>query len=167
MRVKLFNCSKWPDAEVRKLLEHAAKEAGVDDGKGPIFTRINRGGSHSHGIEHRWTWVTRQWCNTTGKRLRAANLAVTTNGGVCVEIWPCITMEPLAAVEDFYKIAVHEFVHVADVQQHKPFGQYKKQWANRPHERRAITAATFGMLKRDRERDERILNLAIAIEEQK
>ena len=39
-----------------------------------------------------------------------------------------------------YLTAVHESKHVADRQQGNYFGEYKRRWANRPHERRAIFA---------------------------
>lgn len=173
MKVNLFNFSKWPDKELRLLLEHAAKEAGCE---GPVVTKIHRGGRRSHGLAERF-WFIYAWAlsNKRGRPdNRPQNLAdamrpqkgVRTNGG-WVQIWPRTTGDPLLCVEDFYRTAVHEFAHVADMQQRKRFGEYNRQWANRPHERRAITAAMFGSLKRDTKRDERILNLAIAIEQQK
>jgi len=39
---------------------------------------------------------------------------------------------------DFVKTLIHEFVHVKDFCDAKKFGQYNRNWKNRPHEKRAI-----------------------------
>jgi len=161
-RVKLYNFSTMPSRELRALLEHAAKEAGCD---GPVVTKINRGGRRPHGLAERGDWVCK-WYISRRPNGRNGHLklgTVHTRRGY-VTIWPFSAADPLICAENLYKTAVHEYAHVADLQQRKQFGQYNRQWANRPHEQRAITAATFGMLKRDRKRDDLILALGIAIE---
>lgn len=75
--------------------------------------------------------------------------------------------DPLAAAERFFSLAAHEWKHIADSQKGKRFGEYNKKWANRPHERRAITVGKRAEKIKDERADvqEAILALAINIEE--
>lgn len=162
-RVKLYNFSRLPDEELRACLEHAAVQAGCD---GPIVVKVTRGGRRVRSCAHRCVSVAKWFLSARARTKRGEYKEgwVPTNGGYVV-LQPLHRTDPLDYAEHLYGTALHELAHVADMQQRKPFSQYQRQWANRPHERRAITAATFGMLKQDKERDERILNLAIAIEQ--
>lgn len=45
--------------------------------------------------------------------------------------------DPLILAEKIYSTAAHEWRHIRDCQKNARFGQYNRNWENRPHERRA------------------------------
>lgn len=164
MRVKLYNFSKWPTRQVRNLLEHAAKVSGC---KGPVVTKVNRGGRHEHGLAERGCpykqYLSRKPRDRDGELKAGIGDTVFSNAGF-VTLWPCRVGDTLTCVESFYALAVHEFTHIADYQNRERFDGHNKRWADRCQEKRANKAAMFGALGRDRERDNRILDLAVEIE---
>lgn len=169
MIVKLFNFSALPTKELRALLHYAARQAGCE---GPVVTKVNRGGSRCHGEANK-AWCVYEWYTSRKPRDRYGELkydrSTQTNGGF-VTLWPFTVngwrkpADPLACAESLFKLAVHEYQHVADFQQGKPM-EHRKRWANRCQEKRANTTATFAALRPDKKRDELILNLAVAIEQ--
>lgn len=72
----------------------------------------------------------------------------------------------LTVAESFFSLVAHEWKHVADMQKRKRFGDYNRRWANRPHERRAITVGKRAEKIKDERADvqEAILALAINLE---
>jgi hypothetical protein len=162
MRVRLINESALPDGPLETLLQHAAVAAHC---RGPVVAVVKRGGFHQHGKARRATQVR---SSVTGR-------LVTTHAGYIV-VWPMTGWyhagyDYLKDFEFFFRMLIHEFAHVHDFQKGKAFGQYKRRWANRPHERRAIRAEHRGVKwigqRQDRqvEVNEAIMALAIAAEE--
>lgn len=171
MIVKLFNLSALPTKELRPLLNYAAQVAKCE---GPVVTKVNRGGVQCHGVAER-AWCVYEWYISRKPHDRNGDLkygkTTRTNGGL-VTLWPLTAKgcnsgpsDPLACAETLFKLAVHEYQHVADFQQHKPMDSKRKRWANRCQERRANTTEMFAALRPDKKRDHMILNLAVAIEQ--
>jgi hypothetical protein len=173
--IKLYNHSNLPENLLIKLLELAQKEMKVT---GDIVVLIKRGGARGisglarKAIRIPETLLLRKAGRPTKKDYeRIGSLEgdklINTDGGYIV-LSPCNWWkDSVDCVERLYKIILHEFFHVYEFQcGDKFFGEYNRNWANRPHEIRAVHATneTMGKSIVKPEVQEAILNMAIKLD---
>ena len=175
--MKLFNLTKLDDKILKQLLYAAAKKTGMGVRTSKVVVKVSKGNS-AHGSVR----PTRGWGYYVGwlkgkprKKWTLNDHQVLYSDGGTMLLWIFLPsssyligkMDTITIAEKIYSLAAHEWKHVADLQKKKHFGQYNRNWGNRPHERRAIAAAQ----RADRKKNERpdiqdaIINLAINIEE--
>ena len=74
--------------------------------------------------------------------------------------------DPLSLAESIFKLAAHEWRHIKDMQKNKEFGEYNRNWKNRPHEKRAEKSKQIAASKIEKVSDyqDAIITLGIEIE---
>jgi len=74
--------------------------------------------------------------------------------------------DPLDLAEEIYRVAAHEWRHIRDKQMGRRFGNYRRRWEDRPHEKRAMRSEQKALKLKERkpEIQEAIIKLGIAIE---
>lgn len=157
--IKLYNRTRVPDPLLKPLLNEARKLAGC---RGPVVVKVTEGAVRAASEALPGNPRLCELVRGGGWREEVAS-----NGGwvwVRLRQW---RFDPLAVLEGFFKTAIHEFVHVADMQEGKPFAQYNRRWRNRPHERRAIAGTEDALenLKRHPERSRRVDDLMLELAE--
>ena len=167
MAVKMYNFSGIPDEQMLPFLERAKKLAKC---KGDVVCKVTRGGvkvrSQACPIEDvpKWFLSTRQ--RTKGFKYKKGY--VNTDGGY-VLLQPRYRTDPLDMAEQTFWTAVHEFVHIADIQEGLRFGEYGRHWKNRPHEARAVWGTNQAKEEHgaDADTEKVILDMAVAIEDKR
>lgn len=173
-QMELYNHTRIPNKILEPVLYHAAKNVGsVRTGNVVVVAIEKREVSHARQAAFVYEWFASQWRKPKNKD-RAYGRSIRTDGGyVTLHMDPLRFdhphYDPLAFAESLYSTMAHEWQHIKDFQKGKRFGDYNRNWANRPHERRAVTAqnrAVRNIEKRDGCADA-ILDLGIFIESQK
>jgi len=173
--MKLYNRTDLPDRLLERVLYHAAKNVGGVRTSGVVvLVKPTRSIWYSRSCAHRsmiYEWYAKGW---TPKQCQARRDAgknplgrlIITDGG-WIEIKLYINRDPFYGSMNFYEVAAHEWRHVKDYQRGVKFGDYHRLYRNRPHEKRAMQAASTAVrriYKREGCNDA-ILELGIALEE--
>jgi hypothetical protein len=182
--MKLYNNTAVPDAILAPVIREAAKAIKPRVRHGKVIIIVNRAQRACSGLAHKCIGITQDVVRPRSKRAKKiskqwrTNKAawVSTDKGYLILRLPKASdhattknaNHPLNAMqlaERFYDLCLHEWGHILDYQKGKSFGHYNKQWANRPHERRAEhyrnEARERGM---SQDAQEAIIDLAVHLE---
>ena len=172
--MKLYNNTRLDDKILYKVLYKAAKAVGsVRTQKVVIKVTTAQNGNSGCVKCGKGHYGFYEWHlkgeRRTAKGRKSQKLIYSDGGFMFLKI--CVGRlsgrDPLMTAENIYSLAAHEWRHIRDFQKKEHFGQYERNWANRPHERRAINSAK----RADRIKMERpdiqdaIIDLGINIEE--
>lgn len=135
-RMKLYNKTKCPDELLRPIIMAAGQRIGA---RTKIVVKVlgPRRGSQGHaspGQPYIWHLTSKRYVGVSRKKLIPSD-----GGWITLHIprsHPCC--DALMQAEVFYELCLHEWAHIKDMQERKRFGDYERNWANRPHERRAV-----------------------------
>ncbi len=175
--MKLYNHTKINDKILEKVLYLSAKAVGaVRTGKVVVKVTTSTYGCSGEVRNSRYGFMyyhgylnsSRKWNKKTGEYINKKDRKlISTDGGYMFLKITAKHREPLILAERIFDLASHEWQHIKDLQKHGKFGSYNRNWKNRPHERRAITASKRAERVKDKRLDiqDAILNLAIYIEE--
>jgi hypothetical protein len=167
--IKLYNKSPVPNAILRPLITAAGQRIGVRLGVvvkvlGPL--RFGCRGTAYRGSPLLWH-LTRKRKGVQRKRM------IDSDGGYLELHVPRAHLadDHLAAAERFYRLCLHEWGHIRDYQQERPWNRlawsYSEQHDNRPQERRANGYMRDALRKPlSHKAEEAILALAIWLEGQ-
>lgn len=167
----IFNHTKVSTTALKTVLYRAAKAVGsVRTGKVVVIISQSVRGTHGRvdqaGYRFYYRWAVAGRKRTRGVLTPLDRKPIHSDGGFLF-IWLAKGWEALSAAESFYSVAAHEWRHVRDFQKRLSFGQYNRNWKNRPHERRAINSCKRALRIKDSRTDiqDAIIALGIAIEE--
>jgi len=165
----IFNHTRIATTALKTVLYKAAKAVGSVR-TGGVVVKIAQS-LHSHGRAERSNPFYFRWAlagkEHKGHLLTSIDREPVLSDGGYIFIWLSNFCEPLRAAEDFYSTAAHEWRHIRDFQKGAKFGQYNRNWKNRPHERRAINSSKRAERTKNSRMDiqDAIITLGIAIEE--
>lgn len=176
--MKLYNHTKVPDQILKDVLYHAAKLVGsVRTSNVVVLVKMGKGGGCvKDSIPYKGYLTNKKYPSEGYKKL------VKTDGG-WMKIFLLrhkyrnrtydpqanthVTADELGIAENFFSTAAHEWQHIKDFQKGKSFGQYNRNWKNRPHEKRAIVAASRAVRNIPKRKgcEDSILDLATTLED--
>jgi hypothetical protein len=175
--MKLYNHTTLPDDVVRALLVKAARAVGCRSGK--VLVEVNQGRrlencrGHAHDSYRSRIFVKRcrlRWIKNEGHV--ELTMPAVRHSAADGQDWGC----PLRSAEAFFRLARHEFAHVAEYHRggcltheysERSASGRRPAWAARPEEVRAEAACDdASALGRNEEwAADEILELALALEE--
>ena len=175
----LYNHTKIPDDILTKVLYLAAKAVGSIRTQKVVIkvttsSQYCSGRCHKLGLMYYHGFLRGSWdydYSNSEYNKKSDRKLIPTDGGYMFLQIPVTTKwsrysDPLDLAERIFALAAHEWQHIKDYQKKVKFGNYERNWKNRPHERRAITAAKRADRVKDKRTDiqDAILNLGFAIE---
>lgn len=171
--MQVLNYTALPTAALRPVLAEAARQVGART-SGVLVTLSWRPWGFS-GRAHCNT--VRAWCAVPGKRVtkvyrgphttvrvkRAAHRYYPCQGKIVLGV-PRDVSDGLTWAEGLYRLALHEFAHIADSQRGRPFADYRLPWGERIHEISANEQRQAALGRMNLRRQEVLLNLGLAID---
>lgn len=173
--IKLYNFSGLPDEPLRSIILAAQRAAQC---KGSVVVKVTRGGYHvrSHakrsGLVAKWFLSSRAYTKAS-ERCELKKGYISTDGGYVI-LQPLTSCDPLKTATRLFETAIHEFVHIKDMQESAEFRYRDRatgkslQWEDRPHERRTCvgtTAALTRIQKRREQLNDMLIDLGVQIED--
>jgi len=177
--VKLYNHTKIEDRILLEILRQAAKAVGGIRTKNVII-KVTTASRYTTGLveSHRYGFFYEGWLEGSGGYRDEDGdwhwnnpKPIRTDGGIMYLKIACGPQgfhywDPLKLAERIFKLVSHEWRHIRDIQKNQRFGEYNRNWKNRPHEKRAIKSAQVAAMKAEKQDNiqEAILNLGIKLE---
>lgn len=168
--MKVINKTKFKDDSLKKLLLSCARRIGINE---DIVVFIHNSKKSCYRPNGLFRGLAYKCCLVYPKGFD--NKGFQTSGGY-TEMWfpfACYDktrFDSMEFTEKLVKVALHEFGHIYDYQQNNKgrclsFGEYNKNWKNRPHEIRAQKYVNEVIEKGyDKRMQEVMLKFAIALE---
>lgn len=170
--MKLYNKTRIPDAVIEPLLVEAGRVAHARTTGVIVIVNPNRSRyTGCKGLAHR-AFRVYQWVLSSRQRNKDGNYKerlVSTDGGYFSITLPIKWDDSLAAAQEFFRVAVHEWTHIKQYQTGYRFDrtERKKRHDNRPWEKEANKAMNSSTDRLHIRRQDAILNLALEIEKRK
>ena len=168
--MKVFNHTKIPDELLKPILYRSAKAVGSIRTQKVVIKITTSQYSYSGHVKpcrimaYRLWYLEGRYSDKPSKQIMLRS-----DGGYMFLRIPVnrFTQDPIAFAENVFNLASHEWQHIKDLQKNNRFGEYNRNWRNRPHERRAITAAKRADRVKDKNEfiQDSILNLALFMED--
>lgn len=167
--MKLFNHTKIDNQVLEKVLYLSAKAVGSIRTQ-KVVIKITAGQRRLHGRVSRSNYY--RWFLVSKRRhldksyTKRDKQVIYSDGGTMLLTIPLYYGDSLRTAESIYSLMAHEWRHVKDNQKGIRFGDYNRNWKNRPHERRAMNAEKKAIRVKDKRDDiqEAVINLGIEIE---
>lgn len=164
--MKLYNNTKIDDKLLYKVLYMAGKAVGsIRTQKVVIKVTSSVYGSSGH-VNNSYGFYREWYLKSKPSQYLKYDKAIRSDGGFMFLKIPVRHWEPLRLAEEVYRLASHEWRHIKDVQKKARFGDYNRNWKNRPHERRAMNSEKRAIRIKDKREDiqDAIIALGINIE---
>ena len=164
--MKLYNQTKIDDEVLSAILYRAAKAVGSVRTQNTVI-KVTTSVWRMHGRVHRPFYMYyEKFLKGQPYSGDAGGSLVRSDGGYMFLSIPNPSgdqrnWEALDFAEAIYELAAHEWRHVRDFQKGERYGDYNRNWKNRPHERRAISSTKRAVAMVDK--DERIQDAIIAL----
>ena len=166
--MKLYNRTKLSDDVLTKVLMSAAKTIGNLRTRNVVVKVTTASRSVSGCAEDSKYGKYYEWALDGGREDGLPSKLIDTDGGYLFLRIPYknVRRDLIELAKYVFEIAAHEWKHIADFQNNRKFGQYNKNWKNRPHEKRAILAQHRAVEKLHQSQSIQniVIDLAIEIE---
>lgn len=170
MAVKLYNRTRLPNELLSRLMSRAAQRVGARSGVVVIVNRKRGYSTHCSGHAHECFAM---WESGLRRIKRGRGRLIGTDGGtVTVSIPDCARTdkEALHSAHDIVSVALHEFSHIRDFQEHASDRHSKRgangrrpAWEDRPEEQRAQYREVDARSRQTNRDDDLELELAEAL----
>ena len=147
--MKFYNQTRLSDDVLIPVVKHAARAIRAKHGKVLIIVRRSRSYGRSSGYMEDADWVSRSFIakrkytkssGYTDEReghIKCKGLIVLRIPKARLGSWAGEGQQAKGTARNFFKLALHEWGHIYDMQKGRKFDQYNRNHRNRPHERRA------------------------------